>query len=219
MSITFYSHPVSNFCAKVEIVLRLKGMIFEPCAPPGGYGSEEYKARVPSGTIPAIVSGDLVLSESETINEYLDEISPEPPLLPGSPAERARIRQIARFHDTRLEPPIRALFPMMAPASRDAARIERHLAEIRQRLADLEAMVSPAPFLCGERPTLADIPYPATLLLAEAMLDALGISLELPPRLRAWRPVIGSLPEVAAVLERSREATSAWLRSKGAIAG
>ena len=219
MNITFYSHPVSNFCAKVEIVLRLKGLAFDVCAPPGGYGSEEYKSRVPAGTIPAIVHGDLVLSESETINEYLDEVSPDPPLLPGSPADRARIRQVARFHDTRLEPPMRALFPMMAPAGRDSSRIERHLAEIRQRLADLEAMVSPAPFLCGERPTLADIPYPATLLLAEAMLDALGSPLELPPRLRAWRPVIENLPEVATVLERSRDATSAWLRSKGAVAG
>jgi hypothetical protein len=81
-SVTFYTTPVSNFAAKVEIALRLKGMAFEAVPPPGGYGSAAYKAIVPAGTIPAIVHDGLVLAESETIVEYLDEAFPEPPLLP-----------------------------------------------------------------------------------------------------------------------------------------
>ena len=112
-AIRFYTHPVSNFAAKVEIVLRLKRIAFVALAPPDGYGSPAYKAIVPAGTIPAIVDGDLVLSESETIVEYLEEAYGEPRLLPGDPAERARLRLLARFHDTRLEPPLRALFAQM----------------------------------------------------------------------------------------------------------
>jgi glutathione S-transferase len=67
MTIVLYTNPVSNFCAKVEIALRLKGLAYEALPPPGGYGSAAFKAIVPAGTIPALVNGDLVLSESETI--------------------------------------------------------------------------------------------------------------------------------------------------------
>ena len=79
-----YSLPISNYCGKVLHVLRFKDLECEILPPPGGYGSEEYKKRVPSGTIPALDHDGVILSESEVINEYLNEVFPEPNLLPGS---------------------------------------------------------------------------------------------------------------------------------------
>lgn len=215
MSLVFYALPVSNYCAKVEVALRAKGVAFEERVPPGGYGSAEYKAIVPAGTIPAIVHGDLVLSESETINEYLEEAFEGPVLLPGDARQRARLRMLARFHDNRLEPPIRALFGHMAPATRDPGVIAARVKEIRTRLQDLAGMATPAPFLGGPTLTLADCPYPATLMLAEKMLAVLGEPLGLPEALLPWRRMLEADPAVVPVLERAAEATDAWLRSKG----
>ncbi len=212
--ITFYTTPVSNFAAKVEIALRLKGVVFAATPPPGGYGSAAYKAIVPAGTIPAIVHDGLVLAESETIVEYLDEAFPEPPLLPEGAAARARCRQLARFHDTRLEPPLRALFPHMAPAGRDPAFVERQLALFRTRLADLAAMATPAPWLAGPALTLADLPYPPTLLMAGLMLEHLGQALELPRSLADWQALATAHPAVAPVLLAQTAAQRAWLATK-----
>ena len=44
------------------------------------------------GTLPAIQEGDWVLSESEAINEYLEERYTDTPMLPDGFYERARVR-------------------------------------------------------------------------------------------------------------------------------
>ena len=212
--LTFYTHPVSNFAAKVEIALRLKGLAFEALPPPGGYGSAAFKAVVPAGTIPAIVHDGLVLSESETIVEYLNEAFADPPLLPEGAAARARCRQLARFHDTRLEPPLRALFPHMAPAGRDPAFVAQQLDLFRTRLADLAAMATPTPWLAGHDLTLADLPYPPTLLMARLMLEHLGSNLKLPPGLAAWHDLATAHPAFVPVLEAQEAASRAWLTSR-----
>ena len=49
MQIILYGIGVSAFVAKVRIVLDLKGLAHEETPPPGGYGSEDYRALVPAG--------------------------------------------------------------------------------------------------------------------------------------------------------------------------
>lgn len=214
--LTFYNQPVSNFGAKVKLVLAIKTIAHHELPPPGGYGSAEYKAIVPSGTIPAIVHDGLVLSESTAIGEYLDEVWPEPPLLPATPAERARVRQLVAFHDQRLEPPIRALFPQMSPTARDPAVIEARSGEIVKRLEELEGLIAAAPFALGEQLTLADTSFPATLLLGERMLAALGRSWPEGGRVAAWRRALSTLPPIRGTLAAYAEAVGGWLAQKGA---
>lgn len=126
-----YGNDVSGYCCKVRIVLAHKSIAFAERSPPDGYGSPAYRAVVPTGTIPALVVDDLVLSESEAIVEFLDEAWPVPAMLPGNPAQRARLRQLSRFHDSRLEPPLRALFGQVAPAGRDEAVVSANIAFFR----------------------------------------------------------------------------------------
>ncbi len=44
------------------------------------------------GKVPAIKHGDVEIYESAIINEYLDEVFPEPPLLPKDPGAKAIAR-------------------------------------------------------------------------------------------------------------------------------
>jgi len=127
--LVFYSIDLSTYCAKVAIVLAVKNVSHERREPPGGYRSAEYRAMVPLGRIPAIVAGDFVLSESEAINEYLEERFPAPPLLPRAPQARARVRQLARVHDLYVEPALRAVFAHLDPTRRDPAHVAAQAAD------------------------------------------------------------------------------------------
>ncbi len=217
MLVTLYAVPVSNFAATVRLVLTLKGVAYREQPPPDGYGSAAYKAIVPTGTVPGLVCGDLVLSESAVIAEYLDERWPEPRLIPaGDPAIRARVRWLQRLHDTRIEPPLRALFAHMTPAARDDATVEAEWGRLAVRLEDLARIKGSAPYLAGDAATLADYSYPATLLLGERMAVALDRTLPLPPVLAGWWNRLRALPAVHRVLAGYGEAVEAWLVAKQA---
>ncbi|MBI3513727.1 MAG: glutathione S-transferase family protein [Proteobacteria bacterium] len=206
-----YANEVSNFCAKVRIVLALKCVDAEERPPPDGYGSARFKAVAPLGTIPALVDGDLVLHESDVINEYLDERYPAPPLLPGDAAGRARIRLLTRFHDSHLEPPLRRLFAQMDPRRRDAAVAARGFADYQAQLARLAALGRFAPYLAGDRLTLADCAYPATLMLGDLMAAQTGIAVAKPAAVADWQARLAAEPGIAPALARARAGTLAWL--------
>ncbi|MEO1090762.1 MAG: glutathione S-transferase family protein [Pseudomonadota bacterium] len=212
-----YAVPVSNFAASIRLCLHLKRVPFEERLPPGGYGSQAYKAIVPTGTVPALVDGDVVLTESTVIAEYLDERHPQPRLLPATgAAARARVRLLQRLHDSRIEPPLRALFAHVAPAMRDPAAVEQHWRLFGERLHGLAALTKPAPFLAGSGFSLADLPYPATLLLAERMATVLEQQFELPAPLAAWWKALCNHDAVAPVLADYATAVEDWLASKQA---
>lgn len=214
--IVFYANDVSNYCSKVRIVLEAKGLDYRTESPPDGYGSPAYKRIVPAGTIPAIVHDGVVLSESEAINEYLEEVFPTPTLLHGGPAERARQRSFSRFHDFRLEPPLRALFADVDPRRRDGERVALRTAEIGARLAELDRLASFRPFLVTAEFSLADVPYPATLLLAEAMFATFGVAFPTTARIEAWRTRLAEIPAVAHTLALADTATQRWIASRRA---
>jgi GST-like protein len=68
--------------------------------------SPEYVKLNPSGTIPAMVHDELVLTESTAIMEYVDEAFDGPPLRPSAPMERWRMRWWGRFLDQFVGPSI-----------------------------------------------------------------------------------------------------------------
>ena len=209
-----YSLPISNYCGKVLHALRFKDLECEILPPPGGYGSEEYKKRVPSGTIPALDHDGVILSESEVINEYLNEVFPEPNLLPGSAEQRAKIRMLCRLHDLKLEPIVRSLFPAMSLERRDAEMVEKRLEEMEQSLERLRGLIQPGPFLVGHAPSLADCAFSQTLMLAGMMWKELGAVWSLGKELEDWQQMMGELASVQSVLDPAREATEAWLEGK-----
>jgi len=64
----------------------------------------EYLAINPMGTIPAMTHGDLVLTESSAIMEYVDEAFPGPKLMPDDPVDRWKVRWWMKFMDQWLAP-------------------------------------------------------------------------------------------------------------------
>lgn len=131
--LTLYSIPHSLYCCKTRVLLRAKGLTWEECAPPGGATSPGYRALFPFGNLPGIVDDGFALSDSEAIAEYIEETRPLPALLPVAAQARARVREKSRFHDTRLEPALRGLFPLVA--NPDPAAVTLAMTALNPRLA------------------------------------------------------------------------------------
>jgi glutathione S-transferase len=212
--IILWGLPVSLYTAKVRIALRHKGVAWREQAPPGGYASAEYRARVPQGTIPAIEHGGSRLADSEAILEWLDERFPDPPMLPGNAEARAVQRMIGRYHDTRLEPALRALFPMLG--RRPVAEMGEPLTLLARRLDDLAALPRPAPLAGGNRLSLADCGFPVTFAWIEALSPAFGLGVSIPAALDDWRAALAAEPAVAAEIGPYRGHVAAWIAGRQA---
>lgn len=209
----FYATSLSSYSAKVRIVLCAKGLRFEERLPPGGYRSAEYRALVPMGTLPAIQIGDWVLSESEAINEYLEDAHPHPALMPRDPRERARVRFICRFHDLHLEPRVRSLFAHVKPGARNPAYVTAQRLEIERQLGQLAQWVQPQPYLLTSELSLADCGLLVTLPLARDVLAACGEPLDIPAALQHWLALASQHPAVVQALLPWRLATQQWLHA------
>lgn len=84
---------------RVRIALGLKGLVAEQVSHHlrrGEQRTPDYLALNPQGLTPAFVTDDgAFLTQSLAICEYLDEVHPEPALLPSDPVERAKVRAVA----------------------------------------------------------------------------------------------------------------------------
>ncbi len=199
-----YDLPISSFGAKARIAFALKGIAVESRPPPDGYGSAAYRAIVPAGTIPAVVDGGFVLSESIAILEWIEERWTTPALLPGDAIARGKIRQVAAFHDTGIDPPLRALFPAPADGAKPVARA-------LNRLAVLETLLDEAgPYACGPAVTLADCGLPVTLLIADELLPRYGAATPATPRLARCRDAWAAHPVIGPVVATYRGVLASW---------
>ena len=93
---------VSPYVRKVLACMNLKGLSYEvdPITP--FFGNDEFRRLSPLCRIPVLLDGGVSISDSSVICAYLDETYPERPLLPASPADRARARWFEEYADTRL---------------------------------------------------------------------------------------------------------------------
>jgi maleylpyruvate isomerase len=82
---------------RVRIALNYKGLPYESVPIDlriGEQSAAEYHAVNPQNLVPTLQLGDLQLSQSAAILEYLEEVYPDPPLLPEDPAGRAIVRRM-----------------------------------------------------------------------------------------------------------------------------
>lgn len=101
-----YEHPLSAYAMKVKIALNEKGLDYETAIPEGmatGTAGGDFVAANPRAEVPTLVDGDFQVFDSTVILEYIEEKWPDPALLPGTPAERARVRMIEDVMDTQYE--------------------------------------------------------------------------------------------------------------------
>jgi glutathione S-transferase len=164
MTMTLFGAPLSPFVRKVDLVMTIKGIHCErnpvsPFALPEGY--EQIN---PLKRIPALEVDSQYLADSAVICRFLEDLYPEPPLIPADPWLKARTSWIEKFADYELAPAItatafrnRVVLKSMG-AAYDEAAIAALLAEKTPPLYHyLDEQIGDRMYLVGDRLTLADI--------------------------------------------------------------
>ena len=169
MPLQLYGYFRSSAAYRVSIGLEIKALAWEnlPVHLLRGGGeqfSPAYRAVNPEGLVPALRDGELLLSQSLAILEYLEEAHPATPLLPPDAAGRALVRALAAQIACDIHP-LNNLRVLKYLETRLGAGPEARLAWIRHWITEgftaLEARLAarPAPadgFCFGSSATLAD---------------------------------------------------------------
>ncbi len=151
----------------------------------------------PYAKVPVIRHGDAVVWESAVINEYLEEIFPEPALLPRDPVQRAQARVWIDFANTRMVPHVYKMMLRQDSEGQDLHR--RRLTEavlaMEQGLRDL----SSGPFWFGAQPGLVDFTFFPHVQRFVALEHYRGFKIPANcERLVTWRATMFALPSVQA---------------------
>lgn len=166
--VVLHNYFRSSTSHRVRIALELKGISYRYVAHHLRHGEHHepgYLAVNPQGLVPALVWTDgTLLLQSLAIMEFLDEVSPEPPLLPADPLGRARVRMLSQMiacdihpvNNLRVLTSLRALF---GAGDADVANWFRHW--VNQTFEPMEHLLASNPatgrFCHGGSPTIADI--------------------------------------------------------------
>jgi maleylacetoacetate isomerase len=194
----------SSAAYRLRIALNLKRLDYEQVSvnlKDGHQRDAAHKARHPQGFVPVLDIDDLQLIQSPAILEYLDETHPEPALLPGNAADRARIRAYAAVIGCDIHPVqnLRLLQYIRTEYGQDADAVTAWVQRwISDGFSALQAMAESDGFdglyLCGKIPTMADI-----YLVPQAYnARRFGVKVEDFPRLFAADKAARALPAFAA---------------------
>ncbi|HLW25996.1 MAG TPA: maleylacetoacetate isomerase [Steroidobacteraceae bacterium] len=162
-----YDYPLSSASYRVRIGLALKGIVVSVVSKrlrENEHQAGDYLALNPQGFVPALALDDqvTVLTQSLAILEYLEEMHPEPALLPRAPAARAHVRALCQLIACDVHPlnnlrVLRYLERDLALGAEARTRWYGHW--VTAGLTAFEAFLqrAPARYCCGDTPTLADV--------------------------------------------------------------
>lgn len=160
-----YNYFRSSASFRVRIALQLKGLPYEYISvhlAKGQHKLPEYSAIAADNLVPNLVIDGEHLSQSMAIIEYLDEMHPEPALLPKDPLARARVRALAQSIACEIHPinnlrVLKYLSGTLGLSEDQKNTWYRHW--VREGLEAFERQLAQGPestFCHGNTPSLAD---------------------------------------------------------------
>jgi len=212
-----YEHPLSPYAQKVKIALYEKDVAFEATIP-NLFGEDAEFARVsPRREVPALVDGETAVFDSTIILEYVEDKWPSPPMLPPSPAERARVRMLEELCDTYYEAINWALAEIRYFRRATGETADRLTARAGEQIAGVHAWLERAlgdwAWFNGESfgwGDLSVVPYVAGSA-------GFGFTPPAGSKLAAWVKRIQQRPSVARCLEEALAAMSGFEQVGGLV--
>ncbi len=184
------SHALCPYVQRAAIVLAEKGVPFERREVDLADKPEWFLRVSPLGRTPVLLADGEAIFESAVICEYLEETA-LPPLHPPRALQRARHRAWMAFGSELLDA-IAGFYN--AP---DEAVLAACAARIRERFAQLEAVLGEGPYFAGPGFSLVDAVFGPVFRYFDCFdrIGDFGFWRGL-PRLQAWREALAARPSV-----------------------
>ena len=187
----------SSSSHRVRLALGYKGIAYEPVFVnllAGEQKKPEYRTKSPMGYVPCLLVDGKPYVESTAIMEMLEEVRPDPPLLPRSVEERARVRALVQIVNAGIQP-LQNLVVLERVGDEKEKRLEWLRYFIPRGLTAFERLADDrGPFSGGDRFGMADCALLPQLYAARRY----GVDLSPFPKIRRAEQAAKDLPFVAA---------------------
>jgi len=211
MTRTLYGYWRSSASYRVRIALAVKGLDYEQVPinlAQGAQGGVGFRLLNPQGLVPYLIDDTAGLNQSLAIIEYLDEVYPDPPLLPNNALGRARVRAAALQIACDIHPlnNLRVLRYLKVELGQEQDVVDawyRHWVELGFAALEELAEGATGAYLFGDAVTLADV------CLVPQMWNARRLQADIArfPKLVAIDTRLNALPAIrAASPERQADA-------------
>jgi glutathione S-transferase len=190
--------PLSPFCRKVRLTLAEKRIEVELVEERYWEGSADFLRRNPAGKVPVLRHDGKMLAESQAICEYLDDLYPDPPLMPREPAGRYEVRRLCAWFDDKFHTEVTANLlyervnkKLMGRGYPDSQKIKAGASAIKFHLDYLAWLLEHRRWLAGNAMTLADFTAAAHLSSLDYISD---VDWDRAPTVKDWYAKIKSRP-------------------------
>ena len=170
--------PLSPFCRKVRLTLAEKRLEVELVEERYWESGADFLRRNPAGKVPILRHEGRMLAESQAICEYLDELHPEPRLMPTDPAGRYEARRLCAWFDDKFHNEVTANLlyervnkKIMGRGYPDSERIKTGAARVKYHLDYMHWLLEHRRWLAGNTMTLADFAAAAHLSSLDYIAD------------------------------------------------
>jgi len=198
--LTYYDLDTSPNCLKIKILLTELGVAYDQRQVTiADVRGPDYRAKFPTGMSPAIEDGDLRISESSAIAQYL--ATKHGAFIPKDPERRALMYQALSVESSLLAPTVGGAGLFGELYRPEAERNIQRIGELRERAQVVAGVLGK---LLGEREYFAGELSIADFQLYAATAKSLeeGVFRDPPANLVAWHQRMTARPSVAAARER-----------------
>ena len=194
-----YHLPLSPFCRKVRLVLAEKRVEVDLIEERPWERRLDFLRMNPAGKVPVLVTKEgKVLSESRAITGFLEELEPEPPLMPRDKFQRAEVRRLVAWFDDKFHREVtenllheRVTKRLSKSGYPDGQALKAGSKNIRVHLDYMTFLLEGHNWLAGNRMSMADLAAAAHL----SCLDYLGdVAWDDYPVVKDWYSVMKSRP-------------------------
>lgn len=200
-----YHTPLSPFCRKIRMLLKEKELAFELVNENVWDRRREFFALNPAGEVPVLIdNGGKPIAHSHAISEYLEEVYPQLSFLGSNPQERAKVRQIVGWFDSKFysevtqnllfEKVFKRLWQYGEPSSE---AIRAGTKNIHYHLDYIAYLTNDSQWLAGDKFTLADMAAAAHLSSLDYLSD---VPWDYNSKAKEWYALVKSRPSIRHIL-------------------
>ena len=173
-----YHYPLSPFSRKVRLVLAEKRIEVELVEERYWEKDGDFMRRNPAGQVPVLRMEGRWMPGSQAICEYLEEVCPQPPLLPKDPLARFEVRRLVGWFDDVFHNAVtvkllgeRVFRKVQGTGYPDSANVKAGAKAIKVHLDYMAELLESRRWLAGNEMSLADFAAAAQLSCLDYISD------------------------------------------------